>query len=792
MSASVTPRDDTHQEMYLFYRNLLKTIWTLYDTHPHIASHTIVKIRPAHPVHDYRFEPKFKDFAIVVEVTFKKRGCQTCRCNPKYPRSKTCTAYDSLQTFKSGNSTITACEPICNHLDPNAGPSKNVDSINTPFMNWNERTKTCLYSNILFNTWGTDDSTRDTTSRSYVTNIGTGLDTTTYTDTSGFQTDSFGINKFYCDHLNMDFAEGRCVQSKAHTFFEYVLSDTLYRVGDVLKNLILTGKTPLDVGEPDVGAVDMGQVPAFLQSISAWRNNIDHKFIRVSPFVKLSELGFREDNWSSHLWTTEVLNPITGNYGALVDPKKFYPKSDFYNRDVDQVAMRWYKLDARGFRNVHPDRDYMDIERRQTAMRPQTRESNDTTANKAKDLVTPKVLTPPPPPRPPTKPLTNGNDGQKFDIRAILDSIFSESTLVSLAASGTFNTASRELSHILLTVSNKLIPSIANVVLHQLQRTNLRVLQVVLRQMVVRQIAISLTQISARTAMVLAQMGSKALSGVGVVLIIFNVLDLLVLFKDPFNRGQYITPESIEQLALAMLETNEKLFGRRQFELTPFILQTLFWRIPQNLDTKITVETDFLGSVSTPNDMEKSISSEIKFRMAAGGNTTGTNGGTSDAGTGENVAATDKSGDDTTIIVDPDIDFFNSLLQQPISMDLFLASHYLLSLDTNSDGVPFDWAEKKTLRTSEYFDFSSNVESVQDIFDDLMLENLQNQTELENFTSAAFSRRTKTKGLTYITGFLFLIFSVLALCHASMLLVFAVMCCTMVSLVMTNLTIYSD
>lgn len=790
----------------MFNRHLLETIWKLYDTHPQIASHALIKIRPAIQDIDYRFAEEFRDFAIVVEVTFKEIGCKMCRCNPKYPRSQTCNTYDELKIFKSGNATVSACEPICYHINSNMFGS--LEHAETPFMNWNYSTKSCLFQSLQFNTWGIDDSTRDETFRSYVTNIGTGFDPKVYTDENGYTVDSFTINKFYCDELGMNFSNGQCVQTKAHTFFEYVVSDTLYRFGDILKNIIVSAKTPFNVGSPDVGTPDKESIPNYLKSVEKWQNNIDFKFKRVSPFVKLSELGFTEDNWTTHIWTNEILNE-DNLYGKLTIPSQIYGVSMFYNKNVDKVADRLNKLDHTGFRYIHPDADFVSLGRRQMAMNTpvisKTR-SNTTgttniniTMNGGNSLGSQAIS-------------SKQSDQQKnfentsstklgtallddethsrlqlpnidnIDFRQLLDSIFSEQVTISLVSSGIFNTATKELARLLVTINNKIIPKLCNVIITQLRKANLKVFQMVVKQIVIRHIAVNLVQLSARAAISLVQAGSKALSGVGIVLIIFNVLDLLFLFKDPFNRNQYIETKSIERMALNILDGNEKIFGRRQLELTPYILQQLFWRLPHN-NLKISKNTNFFGSIKTVDEINKSIQNQFTFNDNS--NSINTQNGEEQSSTMDNI----------------NIDFFNQIINEPIAFELFLNTHYMLSLKTNSDGDKINWSNNDNTYNNEtdntekknahYFNFGENKQIVQDIFEELLINNMQTSIEFENYIGTALKRKKNCRIFTYVGCFMFLLSLILILLKVSVLLIVFILITCFSSTAMAYYTIFA-
>lgn len=757
--SQLTKLDLLDMGKYMFNRHLLETVWKLYDTHPQIASHILIKIRPAIQNTDYHFSEKFKDFAIVVEVTFKEIGCKMCRCNPKFPRSKTCNTYDKLKIFKSGNATITACEPICNHINSNVfGSSENTE---TPFMNWNNSTQSCLFQSLQLHTWGIDDSSRDKTFRSYVTNIGTGFDPNVYADKNGYTLDSFKINKFYCDELGMNFADGQCVQTKAHTFFEYVVSDTLYRFGDILKNMIVSAKTPFNVGTPDVGVIDEKSVPNFLKSVELWQNNIDLKFKRVSPFIKLSELGFTEKNWHTHIWTNEITNN-DNVYGKLVIPSQVYASSKFYDENVDKIADRLNKLNRNGFRFIHPDADFVELGRRQMAMNtPAVSKVKIKLAGKtstgadmrSRDSVTSAKSS--------TKKSERMQNISEIDFRNLLDSIFSEQMTISLASSGIFNTATKELAHILIAINNKIIPRLCNVIISHIRGANLRVFQTVVRQIVVRHIAVNLVQISARAAMTLAQAGSKALSGVGIVLLIFNVFDLLFLFKDPFNRNQYIDTKSIERVALDILDGNEKIFGRRQLELTPYILQHLFWKLPYNNNSKISSETSVFGSVETVDEINKFIKSQFNFNSIEKNSNAGY--------------------DEPVIAVDDSSYLFNQLINESIAFELFMNTHYMLSLDINSDGVKIDWNgdDSSYNNTTDaiskgkipHFSFEDNKQIVQDIFDELLMTNMQTSIQLNNYTSSALVRKKNCKIFTYIGCFMFLLCLILVLMKMSIALI---------------------
>ncbi|MBT0716653.1 P74 protein 4, partial [Dolichomitus sp. PSUC_FEM 10030005] len=81
---------------------------------PNIMSRVTVEIHPDRVLqsrnHDYR------DHAIHVRIKGTPAFCRAVACNKYYPRGRVCNKHSNLQIFKSGNTTVTACEHACSNL----------------------------------------------------------------------------------------------------------------------------------------------------------------------------------------------------------------------------------------------------------------------------------------------------------------------------------------------------------------------------------------------------------------------------------------------------------------------------------------------------------------------------------------------------------------------------------------------------------------------------------------------------------------------------------------------------
>lgn len=525
--------------VYMLQRYKLNLLLKMYAKLPHIASQVTVKIRPA-TLNDYYFTKEFRDFAIMVELTFGKDGCEKCRCNPVFPRKKKCTIINSTLLFKSGNNEHTACEPACFSL---------YNENYMPFVRWSKKFTACLNDDIQHYRYGVDDTIRQDPERviPWVNNIGTGFDSTIDYDTDGYEYRRFKINKQYCKALclSYDHVNNKCYESNIQSGIKFFISDSLYRFSGLAVDLITEGKNSLDVrlNENEI-ITDPKNIPRlFLE----WENNSGR--VPINPNIKLSELGFNKyriddlNYKTEYIWTNE-----SESLPSIVNYLDTYPETVFYDAQLNTLAEKFFKIDKRtGMRVVSLDRHYYRLENYVLNFNSQIATEVDEE--------------------------TNTTEEQKRNkLKEMLSNIWSVESLKNLAIMGLSEATILIIQKQLEQASLKSIPLIVNNLSSKLIKLPLNKLPNVIKPIVTRQmLTMSLKTIGkglAKSALV----ASKALTLAGLITIPFDLADIAFTFLDPFNVEREIDDEMLKYLGLSVLDNNKINYGEKNYELTPLML----------------------------------------------------------------------------------------------------------------------------------------------------------------------------------------------------------------------------
>lgn len=313
---SATTTDGYRANAYAFERAKLAQFNYFLKILPHVASHVVVEIHPYRELQ--RTNWAFRDDLIKVRLKASETFCQQTRCNPAYPRGKTCTDSDGLQIFKSGNSTVTACQKACRLYRTDDGNDNRAT-----VTQWSSRCDTCvLYDGVLF-AMGIDDYRRtDKHPTPHEDTVGTGYDVADFpfVDEHGDETFGFALNSYYCEDFDMvlDADKLRCKMASGvekaagFVFGDYVTHMAHYLFADkVHGRSIDTVKTPR---VPPVTLAEKYEIHAFDET---WKYSIAKRAFFIDPRVKLSQLGIIPDGDNEYrmYWTTEYGWP-----GRLVGP----------------------------------------------------------------------------------------------------------------------------------------------------------------------------------------------------------------------------------------------------------------------------------------------------------------------------------------------------------------------------------------------------------------------------------------------------------------------------------------
>lgn len=103
---SFTVRDLNFINEVAQHRSMIASYNFLLQKFPNVFSHLNVEV---HPMRDIPWNfVNMRDYCLEVRFKPTKKFCEMMTCNLFYPRGKVCKPTDTVRTFKSGNSTITA------------------------------------------------------------------------------------------------------------------------------------------------------------------------------------------------------------------------------------------------------------------------------------------------------------------------------------------------------------------------------------------------------------------------------------------------------------------------------------------------------------------------------------------------------------------------------------------------------------------------------------------------------------------------------------------------------------
>lgn len=282
--------------------------------------------------------------SIKVDWCATKEFCNTIHCQKRLPNNGICDENSPPQLFKSGNSTVVACQ---------AGCFENfaVDSeMKGPFLLYSEKQSICLLQVDHFFAMAIDPYLRtDIHPNPRIDTIGTGFDIdyeNTYVDYSGNETYKYKLNKFYCDDFKLEFKGDSCQPSIGEEIANLFFSRVLYKAFQYGTRYFTTGVPINETQHVDTGPVDKSMTPMTKEQ---WRNDI-RKSYYINPNVTLKDLGMTEDNYKLLIWTTE-----DASAGKLIVSESVYQSNSILHNSkgvsvVDFLSKNLHRPDHLKFR----------------------------------------------------------------------------------------------------------------------------------------------------------------------------------------------------------------------------------------------------------------------------------------------------------------------------------------------------------------------------------------------------------------------------------------------------------
>ncbi|MBT0716659.1 P74 protein 2 [Dolichomitus sp. PSUC_FEM 10030005] len=302
---------------------------------PNIMSRVTVEIHPDRVLqsrnHGYR------DHAIHVRIKGTPAFCRAVACNKYYPRGRVCNKHSNLQIFKSGNTTVTACEHACGNLykpNPLYSPAeaaiaaaeeaakpkkKESDEVEGNRVFWSDGCYACITGFPEIYAMAIDDYRR------------TSEHTTPHTDTIGTGHDIdekylfrhgedyatyYEMNQYYCDDFAMTLKGGQCQATVAERVLGFFLGDTIVHLMKYFVTNTLAGKNLYTVKSPKLPKISQDEINRITADND--QGKFDDSVYCIKPTITLSELGFRDGLYHMY-WTT-----AGGFPGKLVEPLIFF------------------------------------------------------------------------------------------------------------------------------------------------------------------------------------------------------------------------------------------------------------------------------------------------------------------------------------------------------------------------------------------------------------------------------------------------------------------------------------
>lgn len=470
---------------------------------------------------------------------------------------------------------------------PNEKTLSNVDykqspidgSVQAPTLRWSESLRKCMYENLNYLQYGFDDSIRSNNDSSiivpWVNNIGTGFDTEIVTDKNGNEYRKFIINKYYCDALGLTYEKleypeigGKCVENNFRYIFTITVSDTLWRLGEMVNDYFLNDLSPRDIRKHNIPNQKKG-VPEYLKNKKVWFQHIDRNFKPVSPLVNLNDLGFDKiptEEWQYYIWTTEVFNEKTQSYGDIIDIR-----SDAYKL-MEKTAPIYYKQDDKILEKLLCGFITIDTVLNSGEEKSEEEEKIEKELQKKqyeKELSDLKEY---------FKKIYNFLD-ENLDIEKKMDFIssaiqymFSLEGLKMIFLNYVSDVALASLHKTLLLLGEKMLPQFLKFFLHNTSKVSIVFLRPIIQNVIRYQAVRILFQQMVKFGIKLSFAGASLTSIVGAVVFVLGIVDLIVSYYDPFHVNEQIDQKILDAHAENMLKYLKEMYSRSNAGYTPFYM----------------------------------------------------------------------------------------------------------------------------------------------------------------------------------------------------------------------------
>lgn len=625
-----TPVDEQHCTTYINYRSRLYRLNVLMDEMPNIASQFIVEIRAADQ-ETYKFPSSFRDNAITTNVYLNKLGCDMVSCTFMYPRGNTCTSDDTTKLFKSGNSTIAACQPACFNLFKN-GKKHQPQAV--PTFHYSPY-QACCIENPSTRVSMIDDYNRTDEHPTINTDtIGTGFDEAgIYKDHEGNVSRKYAINRYYCDALNLEFKEdgdfNNCVQSQAQNVASYLIGEHVYSALLYGKDLATQDLLANDVRRPNTGPVDKTRYPDIVTQFDKWVRPMG-LCKKIDPNITLSQLGITSAT-RHMIWTNEFSAdgdlvepllvytsiPITGfddppsnTLKALREAVKF--GGEFINRNEKIQTIK--RIDYTKYDN-YKNNSNCPIQFRiaDTGRRLEQK---------------PKLIQ-----------LSDFDLSKPNWIMGIIDKLFSEEGIAIFYA---YHIADKVLDYLkvfLRRLAKTAIPKFFEMASHLVTRQ--LVLKLAVKTVLAHTITYIAFQVMAKAAIAVVDFAVGAIDVVNFIMGVSLIVDIVLMFTDPFNIAKRITPDSLKHSLDRAFTANLESYKQKTPELT---VDSLFNLLLQQTTPKTKEDTAEAQRQEEESRTHRSKRDTTSTTGAESTDATGAGSG-SGTGTGNTDTRTSNTGD---------------------------------------------------------------------------------------------------------------------------------------------------
>lgn len=545
-------------------------------TKPHLFSHTWIEIR----MHTDLASHNIDNWDNLIHVSWRgnRKFCSKIRCNMFFPRGKKCSENDSLQIFKSGNTTITACEKSCRYTFLNmqvpVNSNNNLSEVTLKKMDtsmitrWSDRCDTCLLESQYIYGLGIDDYRRAPEHPTpHMDTIGTGYDISKepYIDEKGNETTRFKLNKYYCDDFAMQYKGNYCSSGTGEKIVGFFIGDYItHSINWFFKKTIFSN-TLYTVNTPNVENIS-SSVRSELHKLDEEYFNIDAKRFCINPKIRLSDLGITRTN--SHLfWSTEY-----SAAGTLIEPLYVY-------KSVDDIAKynETHKIKQKSFLKIVND-----------SLIPENLKCDITGKRNLDDIDVLKLKFP----------IQNVYDAE-YDLEkdhfTLSQKIIQYVTMLAqfLTDVGSQILVDKIIEYVCKQIIPKLLHQLSNLIGYLEIKISEYLIKTLISKFVFGVCAKMALTFVAKTLMKTAMLSE--IPYVGVALFLLNIIDLVTAIGwDPLKMNNMLNQEGIDVLSKLEIEFRKKTYNYGTWEMSPMYLVSIYRILIVNEKENIRISKDHL------------------------------------------------------------------------------------------------------------------------------------------------------------------------------------------------------